>query len=124
MNPHELPHAGIDFCPESPAIEDAVVAYARLYVVLPHRSGDVGADFVRGLGLSDAGNVVVLAFHRHERGAADGARTYAAAAMSLQAARELEFLKYVANRLEVEFFREIAHGKIFVVEVAMLGDAV
>ena len=48
------------------AVEHAVMADLQLDVVSSALVGNVGAQIVRGLGLADAGNVVLLAFDRHQ----------------------------------------------------------
>src|SRR5256885_3338958 len=60
----ELLHLRIDLLAPAPPREDAVVPGAERVVVEVARLRDAGAQRVRGLGLSGAGDVVELAFDR------------------------------------------------------------
>ena len=76
MGADEFAHARVDFGAEAAAVEHAVMADALLQMVDPHGDRDVAADVVRRLGLADAGDVVVLSFHRHQRHMTDGVRAH------------------------------------------------
>src|SRR5215471_10264615 len=66
--------------------------------------------------LANGANIVALALHREEHGLADRIRVDALAVPFQPTERERMVLKDELHRLEVEFRREIEHGKIFVVE--------
>src|SRR5208337_5134995 len=68
---NELADARGDFLAETGAAEHAEVADFRLQVVQFPRLWDVDAEFLRRMGLTDAGNVVLLAFDRHQTAVAD-----------------------------------------------------
>src|ERR1700730_8985390 len=103
MRAHEVAHARIDFGFETTSAEHAIMADARLNVVLAHSLGNAAADVVRGLRLSDAGNVVVLAFDREQRGLRNGAWADQSPAMFEYAIRDRVLLKHLDQRLHVEF---------------------
>ncbi len=71
---HEVDDARRDLGAEARAVEDAVMADARLEVVHALVGRDVDAEVVRRLRLADAGNVVVLALDRQQRDVADRRR--------------------------------------------------
>ena len=73
-----------------------------------------------GLGLADAGNIVVLAFHRHQRDALDRSRIDATATMHHLTLRQRMTDEHGFHRLQVELGRKIHDGQIFVVELAVL----
>ena len=66
---HEIGDARHDFRLEARAVEDAVMADALLHIMHPAVIGNRTAQRVRRFGLPKSGNVVVLAFHRHQRDA-------------------------------------------------------
>src|SRR4051812_45709029 len=59
--PDHVADLGVDLLAEPLAVEHAVVADARLDIVLLEGLGEAGAERVRRLGLADAGDVVELA---------------------------------------------------------------
>src|SRR5438309_2012151 len=54
-------HARVDLVAEPGPVEDAVVADVRLHIVLLEFRRQARAEVVRGLGLADAGDIVLLA---------------------------------------------------------------
>src|SRR5882672_1213010 len=58
---HEIGNARLDFRAETRAVEHAIMADAGLKVMRLHVVRNAGAQFVRRLGLTNAGNVIVLA---------------------------------------------------------------
>src|ERR1700736_4645774 len=89
----EITDAGQDLLTPFAAVEDAVVADPRLFPVHVARAGDVGRERVCGLGLADAGNIIELAFDRHQRGL-DGRRIDLAPTAHPGAARQLVLLEH------------------------------
>ena len=81
---------------------------------------NIDAKRVRGLGLADAGNIVVLAFDRHQRNALDGGRIDAAAAMHHLPFRQSVTDEHRIDRLQIELGGQIHDGEIFVIELAVL----
>jgi len=65
--------------------EHAVMSNALLHVVNAAVIGDRGAQSMRRFGLSEAGNVVFLAFDRHQRDARDLRGLHELAAMVILA---------------------------------------
>ena len=82
MRQHEIGDARRDFGAEPRAVEHAVMADAGLKPMDLVLGRDVDAQAVRRFGLADPGNVVVLAFHRHQGDAADFRGIYRLAAMA------------------------------------------
>src|SRR4051794_11879910 len=68
---HEIRDARRDLGAEARAVEHAIVSDARLQIVHLVLVGDIRAQAMRGLRLTDAGNVVELALDREQRDAAD-----------------------------------------------------
>ena len=80
---------------------------------------DVGAKAVRGFGLADAGNIVVLALDGHQRDALDHRGVDTLAAMLHAAQRQGVADENGVHGLQVIFRCEIHHGEILIVEFAM-----
>src|SRR3546814_4497253 len=70
------------------AVEHPVVADARLDVVVVVLGRNAATQIMRRLGLAEAADVVLLAFHRHQRRAADLAAVDKLAAMHQAALRQ------------------------------------
>src|ERR1700758_3604259 len=64
---HEVGNARSDFGAETRTVEHAVMTHAGLQPVRLPLGRKVDAQPVRGFGLSDAGNIVVLALDREQR---------------------------------------------------------
>ena len=71
MRKHEIGDTRRDIGAEARAVEHAVMADPRLQIMRLGVGRNVRAQNVRGLGLADRGNVVVLAFDREQRDALD-----------------------------------------------------
>src|SRR5208282_2859895 len=78
---NEFADARRDFLAEAGAVEHAVVADFQLHVMLLPRRGNVDAKLLRRLGLTRAGNIVLLAFDGHQAAIADRSRIDALPAM-------------------------------------------
>ena len=76
------------------------------------------------LGLAESGNVVVLAFHRHQCDARDPGGIDRPAAMGHLALRQRMLDEHQIDGLQVIFRGQVHHGEILVVEVAVLVDQV
>ncbi len=98
-------------------VEDAVMADIHGEMILLHRVGQVRRDVQRRLGLADAGDVVILAFHREQGDVGDRARIDPRAAMHELALGQAVLLEHLLDRLEVEFGGHVADRAIFVVEL-------
>ena len=96
------------------------MADAGLQVVHLVLRRNVDAELVRGLGLADAGNVVVLALDGEQRDAADLRRIDRPAAMGHLAVRQGMADEHGIDRLQIEFGGQVHHGEILVIELAML----
>ena len=114
----------LDFRAIAGAVEHAVVANARLQIVIVLVGRNVGAQVVGRFGLADATDVVAFAFDCHDGGAADGRTIDQFAAMHHPLVGQFVLLEHGPDRLEVELGRQIHHSEIFVVELAVLVDAV
>src|SRR6185437_1553065 len=84
----EVGDAGRDLGAEARAVEHAIVPDIRLEIMRLVLGRNSRAQSVRGFGLADAGNVVMLAFDRQQRDARDHARIDHAAAMGHLALRQ------------------------------------
>ena len=82
--------------------------------------GNIDTQMMGSLGLADAGNIVVLAFHRHQGDAFDGFQVDQPAAMQHFAFGQSMADKHRIDRLQVEFGGQIHHGHIFIIEFAVL----
>ena len=96
------------------------MAHVGLHEMLAPLGGEVRAELVRRLGLADAGDVVVLALDREERGVADGGRVDPFAPVHHRAPRQGVLDEHGLDGLQVELRRQVHHGEILVVEVAVL----
>src|SRR3546814_1386651 len=79
------------------AVEHPVVADARLDVVVVVLGRNAATQIMRRLGLAEAADVVLLAFHRHQRRAADLAAVDKLAAMHQAALRQGMLLEHAAH---------------------------
>ena len=113
---HELRPGRVDELAPFAAVEDAVVADAFLLQVAALGGGDVAAEVVGGLGLAEAGDVVELAFDRHQRGLADRGGLHLLAAVGEGADRQRMLLEHVADGVEIEIRRQVHDREILVVE--------
>ena len=120
LREHEIGDARRDLGAEARAVEHAVVADAELQIMRLALRRNVDAQPVRGLGLADAGNVVVLAFDGEQRGVADLARIDRPAAVRHLALRQRVAHEHGLDGLQIELGGEVHHREIFVVELAML----
>ena len=96
------------------------MADAELQVVHLLLRRNVDAELVRGLGLADAGNVVVLALDGEQRAVADLARIDRTAAMGHLALGQGVADEDGIDRLQIILGGQVHDGEIFVVELAML----
>ena len=117
---HELGHARSDLGAEARAVENAVVADLGTLEVHLVLGRNAGAQIERGAALAGAGDVVLLAFDRHQRRPADGAEIDGPAARGHEPARHQVLHEHGVDGLQVELGREIHHGQVFVVEFAVL----
>ncbi len=102
--------------------------HAGLQVVRLEVGPDVGAQVLRRHGLADGADVVALALHREQRGAADGLGPHGAAGHGERAARQVVGLEHAVHRLQVELGRQVVDGQVLVVEgqdgLGLLGFAI
>ena len=77
-----------------------------------------------GLGLADTRDVVFLAFHRHQADVGDQVGTHQLAAMGQLALGQQVLLEDNVDGLEVEFFGQVQHRQILVIEFQVLVGAV
>src|SRR3984957_10124764 len=112
----EIPHLRIDRLAPAPPVEHAVMADLGLDVTLLPARFQPGEQGVRGRGLADRANVVVLAFDGQERGARDRLRLHLARARHELPERQGVILENALHRLQVEIGRQIHHRHVFVVE--------
>src|SRR5262249_10098439 len=117
---HEISDAGGDLGPESRTVKHPIVADLSLQVVPLVFAGSIDAQGMRSFGLTDARDIVVLAFHRHQCNALDRAWIHAAATMRHLAFRQGVTDEYGIHRLQIEFGCKIHDGEIFVIEFAVL----
>jgi hypothetical protein len=116
----ELHDARHDLGAEAAAVEHAVVACAFLQMMALAGFGNVAAQVVGGFGLADAGNVVVFAFHRHQRRSGDRGRIDRFAAMGERAVRQGVADEHLLDRLQIVFRRQIEDREELVVELPVL----
>src|SRR5271166_6918716 len=98
---NEFADARRDFLAEAGAVEHAVVADFQLQVMLLPRRGNVDAKLLRRLGLTRAGNIVLLAFDGHQAAIADRSRIDALPAMHHLALRQRMADEHRLDRLHV-----------------------
>ena len=79
---------------------------------------------MRGFGLAETGNIVVLALDREQGSTANLRRIDLASAMHHLAFRQRLLHEHSIDGLQVEFCREVHHGEIFVIKFAMLLRAI
>src|SRR4029453_13131867 len=94
-------HHRIDMLLPAAAAEDAVMPYAGLDVVVAQVGAERAAEVLRGERLAHRADVVALALHREQGGAADRTRVDEAAVHPEAPARKLVLLEDAAHRLEV-----------------------
>src|SRR5690606_23067902 len=104
--------ARIDFVAEAAAIEDAVMPGTWLHVEFFQVLRDVGAQAMRRLSLTDAGNVALLAFDRHKRDVGNGGGIDLAAIVDQLALGQGEFLEDQIDGLQLELFGHVQYGQI------------
>src|SRR5215208_5664660 len=102
------------------AVEHTKMAHARLHVMHTHRSWDLAAEPVCGLGLAHPRDVVLFALNRHQGDVPDAGEIDRPPAIGHSPFRESMAHEHRINGLKVELSREIHHREIFVVERAML----
>ena len=71
---NDIPHNRIDFIVPAAAAEDAIMADTCLHAVQLHMLAQPRAKVLCRERLTEAANIVPLAFHGQQRGAPDGAR--------------------------------------------------
>ena len=91
-----------DFGSEARAVEHAVMADARLQPMRLTVRRYVDAEFMRRLGLADAGNIVVLAFDGEQRDALDRGKIDGPAAMRHLAERQRVAHENGIDRLQID----------------------
>src|SRR4051812_4599049 len=91
---------GDDFAPAA-AGEDAVVAGAGGDEIVLHGGGDAGAQFVGGLGLAGAGDVVEFAFDGEQGNVGDVLWTHQFAADFPGAAGQIEVLEHGLDGFQI-----------------------
>src|SRR5690349_4897241 len=96
------------------------MADTRLQPMRPAGVRKAGAEPVRGFGLADARDIVVLAFNRLQRDALDLAGIDRNAAMGHLALRQRVTDEHGLAGLQIELGGEVHYGEVFVVELAML----
>src|SRR5690606_37914550 len=104
------------------AVEHAVMSDVALKMMMAHGVRDSGAQSMRRLGLSDAGNVVILAFDREQGDFVDGAGIDRLAAMGEPPARQIMANEDPLHRIKEEFGSQVHHCHVLVIELAMLLD--
>src|SRR5581483_11083251 len=109
-------HDRVDLLLPALAGEHAVVADAGLHVMAAFVGPDARAQVMGRRRLAQRADVVALAFHCEQRGAADGAGLDARAAVVELAPGQPGLLENPLDRLKVELGREVQHGEILVVE--------
>src|SRR5690348_5530201 len=110
VRPDEVAYARHDLLAPFAAVEDAVVADARLLPMHVPGTGNAGSQRMRGPGLADARNVVELALDGHQR-RLDRRRIDLAAAAHPGSERQQMLLEHDLDGLQVELRGEIHHGK-------------
>ena len=109
-----------DFGAEARAVEHAVMPHTGLQPMrLPFRR-QVDAKPMRGLGLSDTGNIVELALDREQRNTPDLRRIDRAIAMHHLAFGQRVAHEHRVDGLQIEFGGEIHDGEIFVIKLFVL----
>src|SRR5579883_1257856 len=99
---HEVGDARRDLGAEARAVEHTIMTDVGLQPVRLEAVGKIAAEAVRGLGLADAGNVVVLPLDGHERDALDLARIDRDAAMGHLSAWQRVAHEHGLDRLQIE----------------------
>src|SRR5579862_8587016 len=112
----EVTHLRIDLPAPAAAVEDAVMADAELDILGLLRFRQASQQPSGSRGLTDAANIVVLAFDQEDGGAGYGAWLDQAAARHEGAMREVAAVEDTLDRLQVEIRRQIHHRRIFVIE--------
>ena len=120
MGQGKIDDARANLGPKARAVEDAVMADLGLHIVDALVVGDVDAQMLRGLGLADAGNVVVLAFDGQQRGPPDLGQVDPLAAMHHLALRQRVLDEDLVDGLQVELGGQVHDRVVFVVELAVL----
>src|SRR5262249_48482423 len=112
---HEVGDARGDFRAEPRSVEHAVMADPGLQPVWLVRVGNIDAKSVRRLGLTDARDVVVLAFDGHQSDTADLSGLHRLVAVGHDTPRQGVADEYGLDRLEIELGGQVHHGEILVV---------
>lgn len=98
------------------AAEYAVVADARLEMMVFLTGSQVATEVVRRECLSDGTDVIAFTLDREQRGALNGARVDASALPFQSAARECVFLEDETHGFQIKVRSQIHNRQIFVVE--------
>ena len=117
---HEIGDARRDLGAEARAVEHAVMADRGLQPMRLASAGMLTHSRCAASVWPTPGNVVVLAFDRHQRNAADFRRIDRLAAMGHLALRQRVADEHGIDGLQIELGGQVHHGEIFVVELAML----
>src|SRR5215471_15410240 len=120
MRAHEFGHARSNLGAHRVTDKDAVMADARTGEMKLALRRNPGAKIECGAALSRTGDVVLLAFHRHQRRPADGGEVDRPAARSQQPARQKVLDEHRINRLHVKLGGQVHHRQVLVVELAVL----
>src|SRR5437763_1969930 len=97
---------------------------ALLHIVDSAVRGNPAAQFMGRFGLSEPGNIVVLAFHRHQRHPRDLRRVDQLAAMGHLALWQRMLDENDIDRLQIVLRSEVHDREIFVIEVTVLVDQI
>ena len=105
---------------ESRTVEDPVMADFFLQMMRLHVTGKIAAEPVRRTALPKAGDIVIFAFHRHQRHTPDRPRVAALAAIAHASGREGMIDEDLLHRVQIVFGAHIHHRQIFIVELTVL----
>ena len=93
---------------------------AGLDIIRLHIFRDAGAERMCCLRLADPGDVVFFALDRHQGDAADfGWLHETRTAVAVDTPCQMVFLEHALDGLQVEFFSQVEHREVFVVEFAV-----
>ena len=119
MGANKIADRRLNVLPPARAVEDAVVAGAGLDMIGVQGFGQIGTQVMGGLGLADAGDVILFALDGEEGRVCYRARIDETVAVHEGAAGQVAILKDDLDRLKVKLLGQIHHREILIIKVTV-----
>src|SRR5690606_27162440 len=119
MRIDELNDSRCDISPKPRTVEHTIVANDWLNMMGTLLLRYIHTEVMCGPGLANAGNIVLLAFDRHQRHFGDSRRLHQLAALPVVVPSKRFTQKYMIDRLDIELSRQVHNRKVLIVKLAM-----